>query len=371
MRNYPVNRLVIKPTLLCTANCQGCASRRDLHHLLSREEQLSLAQWEKVLEDAAEIGLRNLHISGGEPTLYPDLIGLIRAGKRLGLRVRINSNGSLIDSTLAEKLLQAGLDEICLSIYSHDPEIHNGFCKSINLWQKATRAVALLADFRKDFPDFLLGTMSIILRENYRSFARLVEFHHSLGAQQMGISYLEGDFTGRHLLDESEIREFREQVVPRIVEYCRGLDPGVRNRAVNVVRSLYGEEIGDIDSLSRGRYWEKGFCDVPKTAGLIMGNGDVHPCNIVEYAHQPIMGNLFEDSFREIWNSEKWNRYRGTLHQKCSLCPVNLYAALPLSPEIRSSLPVNVYHSRVFSPFRAAAGELRDFYRKQKHRMAL
>jgi len=367
---YRVDRLVIKPSLKCTANCSGCASRRELHHHLSREVQLSLGQWEEILEDAAGIGLKNLHISGGEPTLYPELVGLVRAGKRLGLRVRINSNGSMINSELAGNLLRAGLDEICISIYSHEPGIHNGFRKSINLWEKATRAVELLAEMRKDFPGFLLGTMSIILRENYRSFAELVEFHHNLGSQQMGISYLEGDFSGRYLLNSSEISEFRDQVVPRIADYCRGLHPSIRNRAVNVARALYGKEIGDVDDLSHGRYWNRNYCNVPKTAGLIMANGDVHPCNIVEYTHGPVMGNLLKNSFRDIWYSAKWDGYRETLHRKCALCPVNIYTALPLSSEIKSSMPVTLYHSRVFSPFRPLAGKLMDLYREQKHRMA-
>ena len=106
MKHYRVNRLVIKPTLKCTANCVGCASRRDLHHSLSREEQLSLGQWQTVLEDASKLGLKNLHISGGEPTLYPELIGLIELGKKLGLRVRMNSNGSMINGEKAEDLLK-------------------------------------------------------------------------------------------------------------------------------------------------------------------------------------------------------------------------------------------------------------------------
>lgn len=369
MKHYRVNRLVIKPTLKCTANCAGCASRRDLHHSLSREDQLSLGQWQSVLEDASKIGLKNLHISGGEPTLYPDLIGLIEVGKQLGLRIRLNSNGSMIRRETAEELLKAGLDEICISIYSHKPEIHNSFCKSIDLWQKATRAVRLLASFREKYPKFLLGTMSIILRENFRSFAELVKFHHELGSQQMGISYLEGDFSGRYLLNKAEILEFKHLVVPRLLEYCRRLDPRIRSRAMNVVRDLYGKSLGDMDALSLGRYWRRGYCDVPKTAGLIMANGDVHPCNIVEYTHKPVMGNLLKNSFQEIWHSDKWDRYRKTLHQRCLYCPVNIYTPLPLDNSIDSGLLVSLFHSRAFSPFRPAAKMIREFYRGQKHKL--
>lgn len=141
-----VDRLVIKPTPRCTANCLGCVSRRELHRTFSEEGQLTLEQWKTILRDAAELGLKNLHISGGEPTLYPDLIGLIEESKQLGLRARINSNGNMITEEYAENLLNAGLDEICISIYSHQPEVHNGFRRSLNLWQKATRAVQIFSE---------------------------------------------------------------------------------------------------------------------------------------------------------------------------------------------------------------------------------
>ncbi len=369
MKFRPINRLVIKPTPRCTANCLGCVSRRELHRTFSEDRQLTLEQWRVILRDAASLGLKDLHISGGEPTLYPDLVGLIKEAKQLGLRVRINSNGSMITEEFAENLLEAGLDEICISIYSHQPEVHNNFRRSINLWEKATRAVQLFSGLRQRHAGFLLGTMSIILRENFRSLDKLAAFHHELGSQQIGLSYLEGDFSGNYLLSRDEIIEFRQDVVPRLVEYCRGLDYWVRSRAVNMVKGLYGPAAGPLDDWAEGKYWRRGYCDVPGTAGLIMANGDVHPCNIVEYTHEPVMGNLTADRFRDIWFSDKWENYRETLHQKCLYCPVNIYNPVPLEYRPGSSLAVRLYHSRMAAPFRPAAEKLRVFCRKKKHRL--
>ena len=371
MRPYRVDRLAIKPTLACTANCVGCASRRELHRSLSTEKALSLEQWERVLKDASEIGLRSLHISGGEPTLYSELINLIKAGKNLGLYVRMNSNGSMITEEYAKSLLGAGLDEICVSIYSHRPEVHNSFCRSRSLWESATRAVRIFSDLMDIYPGFFLGTMSIILRENYQDFAELLEFHHSLGSMQLGVSYLEGDFCGDFLLNREEIIEFRDQVVPGLIEYCRSLDPRVTRRAQNVVRGLFSGSGKRIADFAEGRYWDAGYCDVPKTAGLIMASGDVHPCNIVEYTHEPVMGNLFHNSFKEIWVSERWNTYRRELHQKCSFCPVNIYAPIPLAPAPDASRLVTFYHSKAFSPLRPAVGRVRVFTKKQRHRLGI
>jgi radical SAM protein with 4Fe4S-binding SPASM domain len=326
---------------------------------------LSLGQWKETLNQAVSLGLKNLDISGGEPTLYPGLIELIEAGKALGLKVRINTNGSTITSELAEALLKAGLDEVCISIYSHRPELHNRFCKNSNLWQTATRAVQIFAEVKSGYPRFLLGTMTIILRENYRSFDELVKLHHRLGSQQMGVSYLEGDFSGKYLLNKSEILQFKKEIIPRAVEYCRHLDSRIKNRAINTLRGLYANGYGSEGDMAKGIYWRRGFCNIPKTAAIIMANGDVHPCNIVEYAHQPVMGNLFADSFRGIWSSENWNQYRKALHKYCLFCPVNLYSAVPLSFNPSTSFLVSLYHSRLMAPLRPAARKLRYLYQRR------
>ena len=331
---------------------------------------MSLIQWQHLLQEATELGLKDLHISGGEPTLYPYLLDLIRSGKKLGLRIRINSNGSMINKAFAQRLLETGLDEICISIYSHRPEPHNSFRKSSNLWQKATRAVQIFSELRKSHPNFFLGTMSIVLRENYRSLDELIRFHHQLGSQQVGLSYLEGDFSAKYLLTKEEIKEFRSKVIPRVVSYCRRfLDPRIKNRAINVIQSLYSKAAGNENDLSRGVYWLRNHCNIPKTAGLVMANGDIHPCNIVEYTHKPIMGNLFQKNFKEIWHSKRWNTYRKTLNTFCRFCPVNIYNAVPLAynPDIGFLVPV--YHSKVLGPVRPFIRELREIYLMHRQKM--
>jgi radical SAM protein with 4Fe4S-binding SPASM domain len=275
----------------------------------------------------------------------------------------------MITEEFAEELLNAGLDEISISIYSHQPEVHNSFRRSLNLWQKATRAVQIFSEKRSRYPGFFLGTMSIILRENFRCLDKLVAFHHQLGSQQIGLSYLEGDFPGEYLLDRNEILEFRQDVVPRLAAYCRGLDPRISSRAINMVQGLYGPAAGKIEDLSEGKYWSRRYCDIPRTAGLIMANGDVHPCNIVEYTHEPVMGNLTEESFSDIWFSDKWSLYRRTLNQKCIFCPVNIYAPVLLEYRPGSSFAVRLYHSRIFAPLRPAAERARRFYLGKKHRL--
>ncbi len=336
MSQYKLEKLVIKPTLACTANCPTCQLRKQLHRDLANARKLSFEQWMTIFADASKLGVKRLDISGGEPTLYKRLTDLIRAGKQYGWFVNVNTNGSLINEEYAQRLLAAGLDSVSISIYSADPEVHDEMRCHPGLWQKATRAVRIFSQLREDYPNFSPLTQTLLCRENFRDLRDLIELHYSLGSDRVAFTYLEGDFEGKYLLNEAEIAEFRRGVMPDVRAFCATLDPAVRGEAVRVVESVYSETINSTANFAKGLYRppELGLppCQRPKNFTILLANGDVHPCNMVEYSHEPIMGNLFEKSLPEIWHSEKWNRFRETLFDYCRLCPINLYMAIPLRP---------------------------------------
>ncbi|MEV4970244.1 radical SAM protein [Streptomyces scopuliridis] len=64
---------------------------------------------------------KEVHFTGGEPTLHPDLPGLIRIARRLGLTVALTSNGENGAAVLPE-CAAAGLDRINLSVFGTTPE---------------------------------------------------------------------------------------------------------------------------------------------------------------------------------------------------------------------------------------------------------
>jgi len=104
-----LQHLVIKPTLACTARCPTCAPRRELHRRVRAERQLAFEDWERVLAEARDLGVWEFTLSGGEPTLYDRLADLARIGSSYSWVVRINTNGSMIDETMARRLLDAGV----------------------------------------------------------------------------------------------------------------------------------------------------------------------------------------------------------------------------------------------------------------------
>ncbi len=363
--------LVIKPTLKCNANCLGCVNRKQQHVSAMREgRQLSPDQWKTIIGDAASLGAKELLISGGEPTLYGNLIDLIREGKKYSMKVSIASNGSSNNESYLEELLNAGLDSICISLYSDRAEVHDKIRRSKNLWNRASETVRILAKLGTKYPRFGLNTMSIIMKENYRTLDKLIEFHRNLGSHAIVLSYLEGDFEKENLLTKEEIMELKNTVVPKAIQYCESLDPRIKDITIKILRELYSDEGGSIEDLAQGIYWKRNYCEQSKGFALVWSNGNAVPCFMCEYTTEPVMGNIFEDSLKALWQSDKWNKFRLDLHEKCSLCPLHLHKGLPLrcleseySDGNRDMLH-RIYYSRSFRPFRPVAKKLIDFCRE-------
>ena len=326
-----MQHLVIKPTLACTARCPTCAARRDLHRHARKDGQLTFDDWVRVLAEARDLGVWEFTISGGEPTLYERLVELVRIGRVYGWVVRVNTNGSLIDEPLARRLLDAGLNYIDVSLYGSNPAVHDPMRGRRGSWQEATAAIAMLTELAPRYPGFRVMTQTILCRENYLDFPELLRLHHRLGSTGLLVSYLEGDFEGEHLLDEREIKRFREEVLPSIEEVVRGFDRTVRAAALSQLRGLFSPTILADANWARGWYRpDRGDCQVPREQALVLANGDVHPCNIVEYTHEPVMGNLLEEPLTAVWNGSRWHNFRRDLHPQCEWCPMQLHTYVPL-----------------------------------------
>ena len=84
---------------------------------------MTAADWRRVLDEAAGLGVGSIQFIGGEPTLHPALSELLTHARRLGLAVEVYSNLVHISSDLWDTLSLNGIRLAC-SYYSDDPAEH-------------------------------------------------------------------------------------------------------------------------------------------------------------------------------------------------------------------------------------------------------
>ena len=105
--------LVAELTYRCPLRCVYCSNPVDFAH--SRDE-LSTAEWCRTISEAAELGVVQLHLSGGEPMLRNDLAELICHARACDLYTNLITGGTLLDEEKLRRFREAGLEHIQLSI---------------------------------------------------------------------------------------------------------------------------------------------------------------------------------------------------------------------------------------------------------------
>lgn len=107
-------------TDLCQLECVHCATDSGpagTHGTMTRED------WIRVLDQAAALGVRQVQMVGGEPTLYPDLVALIEHAVKLGLAVEVFTNLVHVTPALWAAFTLPGVS-LATSYYSDDAEQH-------------------------------------------------------------------------------------------------------------------------------------------------------------------------------------------------------------------------------------------------------
>ena len=97
-------------------------SRRTIGKKLSGNRRQRLR---KSFTAASEVF--DLSLTGGEALLRKDIFDIIRYAKRYPLFVNLNTNGTPVTPTVAQRLRDAGLDQVRVSIDSATAEVHDEF----------------------------------------------------------------------------------------------------------------------------------------------------------------------------------------------------------------------------------------------------
>jgi pyrroloquinoline quinone biosynthesis protein E len=114
----PPMGLVAELTHRCPLQCPYCANPVPLQRAGA---ELDTAIWQRVPEEAASLGVLQLHFSGGEPTARKDLPELVSAAAKLGLYCNLITSGVLLENAMLGRLAQAGLDHVQISFQDTEP----------------------------------------------------------------------------------------------------------------------------------------------------------------------------------------------------------------------------------------------------------
>jgi PqqA peptide cyclase len=111
--------LLAELTHRCPLGCPYCSNPLALD---AREDELDTATWVRVFREAAQLGVLQVHLSGGEPGARRDLVEITAGAHAAGLYTNLITSAVGITEKSLRRLTEAGLDHVQISIQDSDAQ---------------------------------------------------------------------------------------------------------------------------------------------------------------------------------------------------------------------------------------------------------
>lgn len=289
-------RMDLALTYRCNISCGHC------YNQTREKEELTTDQWKTVMRKVWDLGIPHLIFTGGEATLRNDLVELVEFAESLGLVTGLLTNGvKLSDAAYLKGLVEAGLDHVQITLESSNRDVHNkmtgadSFDSTVQGIKNCVQA------------GIFTITNTTITEENCSGMNETIQFAKDLGLSAVAANAvihsgkaLEGGFSvspdklGSIILS---MNEKIEELGMRLIWYSP-----TRYCSFNPLEFELGEK-----RCTAGEY---NLCVEP--------DGEVLPCQ----SWYESAGNILNDSWDSIWNSElmKGARNRTWVDQSCGDC---------------------------------------------------
>lgn len=135
---------------LCNMDCKMCFAKMTRDEMERHAPMHSWKEWLSVAEQAKDMGMLFLLLTGGEPFLYPDFKKLYLSLKDMGIFVSINSNGTLITEEIAKYLSENPPRRINITLYGASDATYKRLCGNPHGFTQVMRGVELLKKYHID-----------------------------------------------------------------------------------------------------------------------------------------------------------------------------------------------------------------------------
>ena len=312
LADYTLNTLYKKPdlrhlflelTLRCNEHCFHCGSSCEY----TGDEKLSVSDYERILKEVREnfdISRILLCITGGEPLLRKDFFEIMTMAKDLGYKWGMTSNATLITEETAHKLKEAGMRTISVSIDGLE-ETHDELRGMKGGYRRAMEGIGNLIE-EGGFDAIQVTT--VINHRNIDQLDELFRIMDRLDIDSWRVINLEP--IGRALL--------RPELMCTKDDYIRLFD-FIKEKRQQGYPLCYGcsHWLGtDYEAEVRDWYWQ---CNAGVHTASIMANGDIGACLDIERRKETIQGNVFTDSFTDVWNN-RFEIFRRNIAEESETC---------------------------------------------------
>ncbi len=298
----PPLALLAELTHHCPLRCPYCYNTLALEPASS---ELDTDAWKRLLDEAVELGVLQVHFSGGEPTLRPDLVELVRHASSLGLYANLITAGVLLDISLVEALVGAGLEHCQISVQDSRADEADRVAGRAGTHEKKLEAIRLVRE-----AGLSLTLNAVVQRANIDRLDEILDLAVRSDAQRIEVAQVQ--YYGWALLNRAAFIPTRDQLERATARAERAAE---RLKGVLVIDYVVPDYYARRPKACMGG-WGRRFMNVTPS-------GRVLPCHSAETLPDLNFDRVGERPLAAIWeSSEAFQLFRGTdwMPEPCHSC---------------------------------------------------
>lgn len=292
-------------TRRCNFNCIHCYSSSGNN---LKEGELTVVQVKSLIKELSKKGTEFLSIGGGEPLLYPKLIGVVRFAINNEVAVEISTNASLVNEDIISKLKSAGLKFIQVSLDGSTAETYSKIRKGGDFNK-------VIDNIRKLVKHFTVSICVVVNKLNHKEIDDIIDLSIGLGVKFFRIiPFMEvgrASKMGHLQLSQKEFQDLYKMIIRK--------RKSVKDKIfIQLNENLIVPERKNINWIPDNHYG----CSAGRTTCGIDSYGNVYPCSYMVFDELKC-GNIKNESLVGVWkNSSVMKKMRtiSSLKGKCSKC---------------------------------------------------
>lgn len=292
--SYPLQTIYFYLTEGCNLKCRHCWIAPPYQSTVKANSYLPLDLFASIIDQAKPLGLVNVKLSGGEPLMHPDIIGLLDIVKQEQLGLVIETNGILCIGNIAEKIASLKNPFVSVSLDGARAESHEWVRGVDGCFEEALEGIRSLVELGIK-PQIIMSLMSV----NKTELADMLDLAENLGAASVKFNIIEPLSRGESMHELEQTLTIEE-----LVDIGNWIETELARSASIPIYHSHPLAFKPLSSMFSSPEDSCRVCNIKGILG-VLADGSYSICGIGTSVPELIFGKASKDMLKDIWHNHE------------------------------------------------------------------
>jgi len=275
----------------CNLNCRHCWIDPQYTGETRAKAQLDRGLFSSIVDQALDLGLEGVKLTGGEPLLHEDMSLFLETIRKKKLDLTVETNGVLLTPEISQAIAACGSPDVSVSLDSADEVTHEWMRRKRGCFRKTITGIENLVNAGIS-PQIIVS----VFRRNSHQLEDVVRLAEDLGASSVKFNVTQPIARGRIMHEAGETLDIEE-----LVELGKWMEGELAESSSIRIISHNPPAFRPM-----GRMWgDRGDgcseCGILNILG-VLHDGSYALCGIGRTTPGLVFGNAADDDLEHVWN---------------------------------------------------------------------